>query len=133
MGNVCSGTFHAAAGADLRGFQCSDRLAGLLGRRVVGPPGVITAQPGAGSADMYSMSTSAINNLSSSYLQQLLASALQNAGTTSNSNPGNIASPSTSDSSQLSPFAQLAGTLQQLQESDPTKYKQVTQQVAVDL
>jgi hypothetical protein len=37
------------------------------------------------------------------------------------------------DSNQLSPFAQLMSTLQQLQQSDPTKYQQVTQQIAANL
>jgi hypothetical protein len=88
-------------------------------------------------ADKGSMSTSAIGNFSSSsYLQQVLASALQSAGITANSTSNattTAASSSQSDSSQLSPFAQLANSLQQLQESDPTKYKQVTQQVATNL
>jgi hypothetical protein len=74
------------------------------------------------------MSTIATGNLSSSYLQQVLADALQSAGITANT-----ATSSPSDSSRLSPFAQLANTLQQLQVSDPTKYKQVTQQVATNL
>jgi hypothetical protein len=38
-----------------------------------------------------------------------------------------------SDSGQLSPFAQLMSTLQQLQQSDPAKYQQVTAQVATNL
>lgn len=83
------------------------------------------------------MSTGSISNLSSSYLQQALASALQNAGITnagSTSNTGATAAASQSpDSTQLSPFAKLASTLQQLQQSDPAKYKQVTEQVAVNL
>jgi len=86
------------------------------------------------------MSTSAIGNLSGSYLQQVLVSALQSAGITANSanrvpvpNASDTTASSQSDSAQLSPFAQLASTLQQLQESDPTKYKQVTQQVATNL
>ena len=37
------------------------------------------------------------------------------------------------DSSQLSPFAQLMSTLQKLQQTDPTKYQEVTQQIATDL
>ena len=80
------------------------------------------------------MSTSAIGNVSSSNLQQVLASALQSAGITANStgNAGATAA-SQSDSSRLSPSAQLANSLQQLQESNPTKYKQVTQQVAMNL
>jgi UDP-2,3-diacylglucosamine pyrophosphatase LpxH len=38
-----------------------------------------------------------------------------------------------SDNSRLSPFAQLMSTLQQLQQSDPTKYQQVTRQIATNL
>ena len=37
------------------------------------------------------------------------------------------------DSGQLSSFAQLANTLQQLQQSNPTEYTQVTQKIAVNL
>jgi G3E family GTPase len=37
------------------------------------------------------------------------------------------------DNSQLSPFVQAMNTLQQLQQSDPTKYQQVTQQIAANL
>jgi hypothetical protein len=82
------------------------------------------------------MSTSAVGNFSSSYLQQVLASALQSAGITANSTSNastTTPASSQSDSSRLSPFAQLANSLQQLQESDPTKYKQVTRQVATNL
>jgi G3E family GTPase len=38
-----------------------------------------------------------------------------------------------SDNSQLSPFVQVMNTLQQLQQSDPTQYQQVTQQIATNL
>jgi hypothetical protein len=37
------------------------------------------------------------------------------------------------DSSQLSPFAQLLSTLQQLQQTDPAKYSQATQQISANL
>ncbi len=37
------------------------------------------------------------------------------------------------DNSQLSPFAQLVSTLQQLQQSNPNQYQQVTQQIASNL
>ena len=83
---------------------------------------------------------SPVNPLSSSYLQSILTSALQGVGSTTgqtnNSLNGadalsSVAQPS--DSSRLSPFAQLMNTLQQLQQSDPAKYKQVTQQIATDL
>ena len=76
-----------------------------------------------------------VNN-STSYLQSVFASALQGTGLTSNStsSTGNVGSISTPpDSSQLSPFAQLMSTLQQLQQSDPSKYQQVTQQIATNL
>ena len=76
------------------------------------------------------MSTGAISSLSTNYVQQILASALQSAGVTASTTatPG-----SQSDTSQLSPFAQLVSTLQQLQESNPTEYKQVTAQIATNL
>jgi len=77
---------------------------------------------------------SAINNLSSSLLQSVLGTALQGTGLT-NKTPQNrlsgIGSPS--DSGQLSPFAQLMSMLKQLQQSDPSKYQQVTQQIATNL
>jgi hypothetical protein len=38
-----------------------------------------------------------------------------------------------SDNGQLSPFAQLLSTLQQLQESNPTQYQRVTAQIATNL
>jgi hypothetical protein len=77
-----------------------------------------------------------VNNiLSNSYLQSLLTSALQKpAGT-----PSQISSTSASsigqqpDSTQLSPLARLLSTLQQLQQSNPTQYQQVTQQIATNL
>jgi hypothetical protein len=80
-----------------------------------------------------------INNLSSSHLQSLLSTALQDIGSTNNTNPDRLKSSGTSsvtspsDSRELSPFARLISRLQQLQQSDPAKYKQVTQQIATDL
>jgi len=82
------------------------------------------------------MSTSSINNLSSSsYLQSLLNIALQGAGSTANSTAStkSAAASSEASSSQLSPFAQLMSTLQNLQQSDPAKYQQVTAQIATNL
>ncbi|MGI8991787.1 MAG: hypothetical protein ACR2I2_19680 [Bryobacteraceae bacterium] len=87
------------------------------------------------------MSTSSINNLSSAYLQPIL-SALQDAGlAATKTNASNSVSEidlsvsisQLPDHSRLSPFAQLVSTLQQLQESDPAKYQQVTQQIATNL
>lgn len=81
------------------------------------------------------MSTNSINSLSSSYLQSILSSVLQGTGLTGNASSKGVSGTSgqQSDSGQLSPFAQLMSTLQQLQESNPTEYKQVTQQIATNL
>lgn len=80
-------------------------------------------------------SISSINNLSSSYLQQLLSSSLQNANSAgkTSSSTGTSSVTAQSENSQLSPFAQLMSTLQQLQQTNPTEYKQVTQQIATNL
>ena len=77
------------------------------------------------------MSISPINNNVSSYLQSILSTTLQGAGLTSNTSASSLQSPS--DNSQLSPFVQLMNTLQQLQQSNPTQYQQVTQQIATNL
>jgi hypothetical protein len=79
-----------------------------------------------------------IGGLSSSYLQSMLGTVLQSAGVTSNatrspSSTGSTSAPQTPEVNQPSPFAVLLDTLQQLQQSDPTKYSQVTQQVATNL
>lgn len=76
-----------------------------------------------------------INNLSSNYLQSILNNAVQNSGLNSNSASAVGSSPAAlpTDNQQLSPFAQLVSQLQQLQQSDPTKYQQVTQQIATNL
>jgi len=85
------------------------------------------------------MSTGSINPLSNSYLQSILGSVLQNAGlTTSNANTSlgginQLSAAQQPDNGQLSPFAQLMSTLQQLQQANPTGYKQVTQQIATNL
>lgn len=77
------------------------------------------------------------NNLSSSYLQSALSAALQGTGLTTNTDGNGVSGMSSvalqTDNGQLSPFTQLMSTLQQLQQSDPTKYQQVTQQIATNL
>ena len=68
---------------------------------------------------MDGMSTSSINSLSNSYLQQIIGNSLQNTGST---NSVNNSSPWTSsDNGQLSPFAQMLSELQQLQQSNPSE------------
>jgi hypothetical protein len=79
-----------------------------------------------------------IDSLSSGYLQSILNTAVQNSGLSSNKNSGTTGVDASSlalqpDNTRLSPFAQLMSTLQQLQQSDPTKYQQVTQQISANL
>jgi hypothetical protein len=77
------------------------------------------------------MSISSINNLFSQDISSVLSTALQTGNAASNSAKG--INGQRSDSSQLSPLAQLLSTLQQLQQSDPAKYKQVTAQISTNL
>jgi hypothetical protein len=74
-------------------------------------------------------SISSINNLSNSYLQSILNSSATN----NQSSTGASSVTAQSETGQLSPFAQLMSMLQQLQQSNPTEYKQVTQQIATNL
>jgi len=79
---------------------------------------------------------SSISGLSSSYLQSILNIAVQRntSSTGANRNLGiDSLSGQPPDSGQLSPFAQLLSTLQQLQQSDPSKYKDVMQKIATNL
>jgi hypothetical protein len=69
--------------------------------------------------------------LASNYLQSGLGTVLQGAGLTSNATAGSTtAVDSQTDNQQLSPFARLMSTMQQLQQSNPSEYQQVTQQIA---
>jgi hypothetical protein len=86
------------------------------------------------------MSIGSINPLSNNnYLQSILTSALQSTGLTANSANSSLSTSASSsvsqspDNSRLSPFAQLMSELQQLQQSDPSKYQQVTSQIATNL
>ncbi|HEY1496135.1 MAG TPA: hypothetical protein VGF49_16395 [Candidatus Solibacter sp.] len=78
-----------------------------------------------------------MGTISSSFLQSVVSTSLQNAGLTNNSNTNSTSSADSigqpPDSRQLSPFAQMMSTLQQLQQSDPAKYKEVTQQISTNL
>jgi len=83
-------------------------------------------------------SMGSINTLSSSYLQSILGTALQAAGltnTTGNSrSTASLASAALQpDNSQLSPFADIMSTLQQLQQTNPSQYQQITQQISINL
>jgi len=76
---------------------------------------------------------SPVNNLSSNYLQSIFRNSLQSSGLTGNTTGNTSSVTSQTDSQQLSPLAQLMSTLQQLQQSNPTEYQQVTQQIATNL
>src|SRR5580700_11372407 len=79
-------------------------------------------------------SIGSINNLSSSYLQSILSASLENGGSAGKSSKSTGAfSVTQTENGQLSPFAQIMSTLQQLQQSNPTEYKQVTQQISTNL
>lgn len=79
-----------------------------------------------------------INSLSNTFqnnVQSLLSASLRGTGLTTSSG-GTSASGITGqqpDSTQLSPLAQLLSTLQHIQQSNPAKYRQVTQQIATNL
>jgi hypothetical protein len=80
-----------------------------------------------------------ISNLLSSQLQSIISPALQGIGLTNNTTGNSLNSIGSSpvamptDNHQLSPFAQMMSMLQQLQQSDPSQYQQLTQQVATNL
>lgn len=66
------------------------------------------------------------------YVQSILGTALQTAGLNLNG-ASSTSGTAQADGRQLSPFAKLMSTLQQLQQSDPSKYQQVTAQIATNL
>jgi hypothetical protein len=79
-----------------------------------------------------------ITNIASNFLQSILGNGLQGVTssnkTTSQAGLSGLSSVGQpSDSQQLSPFAQLMSTLQQLQQSNPTQYASVTKQIATNL
>ena len=74
--------------------------------------------------------------MSNPNIQSLISNAISggtNGGNTSTGNTSSASGSSTQDGSQLSPFAQILSTLQQLQQSNPTEYQQVTSQIATNL
>jgi hypothetical protein len=84
------------------------------------------------------MSIGSVNPLN--YLQSILSSAMQGIGSTTNKASNTLSGTDAlssvtqvSDNGRLSPFAQMMSELQQLQQSDPAKYQQVTQQIATSL
>ncbi|HUP02578.1 MAG TPA: hypothetical protein VMU19_01235 [Bryobacteraceae bacterium] len=70
-------------------------------------------------------------------MQSILSSVMQSSGLSATAkksqSTGALSGASQSDNTQLSPYAQITTELQQLQQSDPTKYSQVTGQIATNL
>jgi len=77
---------------------------------------------------------SSIGNLASTLLHAVLPINLFPNNTTASTTAATaLTSVQQADSGQLSSFAQLASTLQQLQQSNPAEYTQVTQKIAANL
>jgi hypothetical protein len=77
---------------------------------------------------------SSIGSLASTVLHAVLPINLFPNNTTASTTAASaLTSVQQPDSGQLSSFAQLAGTLQQLQQSNPAEYTQVTQKIAANL
>ena len=77
---------------------------------------------------------SSIGNLASTLLHAVLpVNLFPNNTTASTTATSTLTSVQPPDTGQLSSFAQLAGTLQQLQQSNPAEYTQVTQKIAANL
>jgi hypothetical protein len=78
-----------------------------------------------------------LSNIANPYIQSLTNAAmsvLNSFGATAGAAKSSGSSTIPQDSSpQLSPFAQLMSTLQQLQQSNPAQYANVTQQIATNL
>jgi hypothetical protein len=75
-----------------------------------------------------------LSGTNSIYVQPLVSSVLSSTKSTSGTTgSSNVSLGNSQDNNQLSPFAQLLSTLQQLQQSNPTEYKQVTGQIATNL
>jgi len=82
---------------------------------------------------MSDMNVNACSSTSDAYIQSLLSSAAnQTASSSGGIDPSSLTLPQ-DNSPQLSPFARILSTLQQLQQSDPSQYQQVTSQIATNL
>lgn len=83
------------------------------------------------------MSTTSVGNSLASSLSTFIQEAQGQSSTTGSSNLLSALESSLgtqrSDNSQLSPLAEVLSTLQQLQQSNPTEYSQVTSQISTNL
>jgi hypothetical protein len=89
-------------------------------------------------ADKIDMNVNSLSSIiSNPYIQSLIGNTISGAtNSTSTTNSSSVSQSSATqpqDANQLSPFAQILSTLQQLQQSNPTQYQQVTSQIATNL
>jgi hypothetical protein len=76
------------------------------------------------------MSIGPLVNLASGYIESLFANS--GAGTSSATKAATVTT-GTQDSNSLSPFAQVLSSLQQIQQTNPSQYQQVTNQISANL
>jgi hypothetical protein len=76
------------------------------------------------------MSIGPVFHLATGYIQSLFTGAAGSSSTTRNTGSTKTTS---GNASQISPFAQVLSSLQELEQSNPSQYRQVTQQIASSL
>jgi hypothetical protein len=79
------------------------------------------------------MSLNAVSSLTDPYLQSLVSSAVNNGLSTNAATSASGVTLPQDNAPHISPFAQILSTLQNLQQTDPSKYQQVTAQIATNL
>ena len=81
------------------------------------------------------MNINALSNVADQYIQSLMGVSSNSTTSTGGTSSTAVATATAPQDAapQLSPFAQALSLLQQLQESDPAKYQQVTSQIASNL
>src|SRR5271166_479680 len=77
------------------------------------------------------MSIGPVINLASGYIQSLFTRSVNGSSSTSNASASAVGN--TKEANQFSSFAQILSSLQQLEQSNPSHYLQVTQQIASNL
>ena len=98
-------------------------------------PGFFSLKLDHETADNTDMNVNSLSSLVDPYLQGVIdntVSSVTGNNNTSSIDQSSLALPQ-DGSPQLSPFAQILSTLQQLQQSNPTEYQQVTSQIASNL
>jgi len=78
------------------------------------------------------MNVSSLSSIYSNFIQPILSKTL-GVGSAGSAASASAATAAPQDSNQLSPFAQIATTLQDLQQQNPTQYQNVTKQIAANL